>query len=278
MLEVDPSNADQAKAWDGDEGAYWAAHAEHFDRSLADYQPAFLDAAAVTTGDRVLDVGCGTGEETRAAARSGAADALGVDLSSEMVAVARRLAADEGLTTARFEQADAQIAPFPDAGFDTVVSRTSAMFFGDQPAAFANLARALRPGGRMVLLVWQPFPRNEWIATIGGAMAAGRDLPPPPPDKGPFSLSDPDRVRPLLTTAGFTDVDLGGLEVPMWFGHDADDACGFVLGLLSWMLEGLDEEGRQRAQRDLRAAMDAHAGPDGVTLGSAAWLITATRG
>jgi SAM-dependent methyltransferase len=278
MLEVDPSNADQAKAWDGDEGAYWAAHPERFDRSLADYQPAFLDAAAVTNGDRVLDVGCGTGEETRAAAQAGAADALGVDLSSEMLEVARRLAADQGLTTARFEQADAQIAPFPDAGFDTVVSRTSAMFFGDQPAAFANLARALRPGGRMVLLVWQPFPRNEWIASIGGAMAAGRDLPQPPPDKGPFSLSDPDRVRLLLTQAGFTDVDLTGLEEPMWFGDDADDADAFVLGLLGWMLEGLDEEGRQRAQRDLRATMEAHAGPDGVTFGSATWLISATRG
>src|SRR4029453_13940537 len=82
MLEVDPANTDQAKAWGGEGGPYWPPHGERFDPSLARYQPAFLDAAAVTTGDRVLDVGCGTGEETRAAARAGAADALGVASSS----------------------------------------------------------------------------------------------------------------------------------------------------------------------------------------------------
>ena len=89
MLEVDPTNDEQLAAWDGGEGAYWAAHADHFDRSLARYQPAFLAAAEVAPGHRVLDVGCGAGETTLAAARLGAADALGVDLSSEMLAVAR---------------------------------------------------------------------------------------------------------------------------------------------------------------------------------------------
>jgi SAM-dependent methyltransferase len=68
-LRVDPSNAKQAKAWDGDEGAYWAAHAEHFDRTVAAYHLPFLDAAEIGTGDRVLDIGCGTGQTTRAGRR-----------------------------------------------------------------------------------------------------------------------------------------------------------------------------------------------------------------
>src|SRR5262247_3435045 len=112
-LRVDPSNAEQARAWDGDEGAYWAAHAEHFDRTVAAYHLPFLDAAEIGAGEQVLDVGCGTGQTTRAAARRApGGGALGVDLSAEMIALARRLATAEGLGNARFEQMDAQIYPF----------------------------------------------------------------------------------------------------------------------------------------------------------------------
>src|SRR5215211_6128138 len=98
-LVVDPSNAEQAQAWDGDEGAYWAAHAERFDRSVAAYHRPFMTAAAITPTDRVLDVGCGTGQTTRDAARAATAgSALGVDLSARMIDYARQQAASEGLT------------------------------------------------------------------------------------------------------------------------------------------------------------------------------------
>src|SRR5688500_8407013 len=164
-LEVDPSNAEQLRAWDGAEGAYWAAHAPRFEEALARYDEPLLDAAAIRRGERVLDVGCGTGSTTRGAARRAAPGAaLGVDLSAAMIEVARRAAAD--LAEARFEQADAQIHDFPAASFDVVLSRTGASFFGDPLAAFTNLARATRPGGRLVLLVWQEPARNEWISEI----------------------------------------------------------------------------------------------------------------
>ena len=118
---------------------------------------------------------------------------------------------------------------------------------------------------------------NEWIREISGALAAGRDLPAPPPDApGPFSLADPERSRAVLDPAGFRDVDLEAFEAPMWFGTDADDAHRFVLGLVGWMLDGLDESGRARARDDLRSTMEAHATPDGVVFQSAAWTITAT--
>jgi len=155
-LRVDPSNTEMATAWDGDEGAYWAAHAEHFDRSVAAYHLPFLAAAAIGRREQVLDIGCGTGQTTRdAARRAPAGGTLGVDLSSEMIAVARRLAVAEDIPNTRFEQADAQIYPFAERSFDVVISRTGAMFFGDPPAAFANIARALRSGGRLALLPWQ---------------------------------------------------------------------------------------------------------------------------
>lgn len=279
-VEVDPGNAGQLGSWDGAQGAFWAAQADRFDRSVARYDAPFLAAADLRPGDRVLDVGCGTGRTTRDAARVAVrGSALGVDLSAAMLDVARRRAADEGLAHVRFEQADAQVARFPAEGFDVALSRTGAMFFADPVAALANVGRALVPGGRLVLLVWQAAAANEWITEITTALAAGRPLPTPPPGApGPFSLADPVRIRQLLTAAGHRQVEVEGLEEPEWWGADPDDAMTFVLGLAGWMLDGLDPDARDRAVADLRRRVEAHAGPDGVEFGSAAWLVTARRG
>jgi SAM-dependent methyltransferase len=277
-VPVDMSNVEQLRAWDGDEGAYWADNAEYFDRSIADYHQRLLAAAAIGRRDHVLDVGCGTGQTTRDAGRAAAAgSALGIDLSSRMLDYARRRAIDEGVTNVTFEQADAQIHPFELSAYDVAISRTAAMFFGDHVAAFTNIGRALRSGGRLVLVTWQPLPGNEWIAEISGALAAGRDLPAPPPDAGPFALSDPDRIRTLLANAGFANVELESATTGMWFGNNADDAHQFVLGLMGWMLQGLDDAGRARAIDALHATMAAHETPDGVRFGSAAWITQATR-
>jgi SAM-dependent methyltransferase len=276
---IDPANADQAKAWDGDEGAYWADNAERFDRTVAAYYRSFMEAAAITASDRVLDIGCGTGQTTRDAARAATAgSALGIDLSSRMIERARQLAAAEQLHNVTYEQADAQVHPFAPSGFDIAISRTGAMFFGDPIAAFGNIARSLRPGGRLVLLTWQGPADNEWIRELSGALAAGRAVRLPPPDApGPFALSDPDRVRTILTASGFADIRIDGAAENMWFGHDADDAHRFVRGLMGWMLEALDDAARAQAVEDLRATLAAHLTADGVVYGSATWTVHASR-
>src|SRR5581483_7750860 len=267
---VAPSNLEQARAWDGDEGAYWAANAERFDAGVAAYHRPLLDAAAIGASDCVLDLGCGTGQTTRDAARAASSGtALGVGLSSQMIAVARRLAAAEGVSNARFEQGDAQIYPFEARKFDVAISRTGAMFFGDPVAAFRNVAAALRPSGRLTLLAWQALARNEWLREIRTALAAGRDLPSPPSDApGPFSLSDPRRVHRVLRDAGFADVQLADVRGPMYFGPDPDDACRFILGVSGWMLRGLDELGQRRAIEALRASVAAHQTDRGVQFDS----------
>lgn len=278
-VPVAPSNTEQLRAWDGVEGQYWAENAEYFDRAVAVYHQRLLAVAAIGEREQVLDIGCGTGQTTRDAARAASAgSALGVDLSSRMLDYARRRAAEEGVPNVAFAQADAQIHAFEAGAYDVAISRTGAMFFGDHGPAFCNIGRALRPGGRLVLVTWQPLPGNEWIRKIFGALAAGRDLPAPPPDApGPFALSDPDRVRVVLTSAGFDDVELQGTTAGMWFGNDADDAHRFALGLMGWMLDGLDDADRTRAIDALHATMAAHETPDGVLFGSAAWTIQATR-
>jgi SAM-dependent methyltransferase len=276
---VDPSNVDQLHAWDGDEGAYWAAHAEYFDRSLGAYHQPFLDAAAIEQGDRVLDIGCGTGQTTRDAARSAPkGSALGVDLSSLMIEDAARRAAEERLHNAQFLQADAQVHPFDVGAFDVAIGRTSAMFFGDPVAAFTNIGRALRSGGRIVLLTWQGPEPNEWIRELSGALSAGRDLSLPPPGvQGPFALSEPGCVTERLEAAGYAEIEMVPAHEQMWFGEDADDAQRFIVGLMAWMLEGLDQAARSRAIEELHRRLVAHQSSDGVYFESATWTIRATH-
>ena len=275
---VDVSNAEQAAAWDGREGAYWAAHHDVFEAALARYQPAFLAAAAIRRGDRVLDVGCGTGVSTRAAALLATdAGAVGVDLSSEMIDVARRLAEEAGLTNVVFEHADAQVHPLGDASFDVAISRTGSMFFGDPEAAFANLRRSLQPGGRLVLLTWQRAELQEWLRAFAESLT-GRTPPAPVPGvPGPFSLSDPDHVRALLEGSGFTEVTLTAVSETTTYGRTVDEAHAFLLGLLGWMLEDQEPSRRAASVEALRATLAAHETDDGIRFGSAAWLVTARR-
>jgi len=267
-------NREQARAWDGDEGRFWAEHADSFDRGVASYHRALMERAAVRPADRVLDLGCGAGQTTIEAARAATdGSALGVDLSAPLLEVARTRAG--ALTNVRFEQADAQVHPFEEAGFDLALSRTGCMFFADLVAAFTNVAHALAPDGRLALAVWQPVTANPWLPTLRGALAAGRDLPAPPPDApGPFTLGDPDRVRAVLGAAGFEDVALEDVRAPMCFGETAEAGYDFVLGQFGWIVEAAT---RERALSNLRAVMRDHLTPRGVELDSAMWLVTARR-
>ena len=277
-FQVSESNRGQLEAWDGDEGGYWADHPDFFDRSVAAYHTPFLDAAVIGGSDHVLDIGCGNGQTTLdAASRALNGRAVGVDLSSRMLDVARERARQRGITNVEFLQVDAQSHAFDTESFDVAIGRTSAMFFGDHVAAFQNIGRALTPTGRLALLTWQPLEQNEWIAAIGTALAAGRPIGPPPPNAGPFALSSPDRVRSLLTDAGFVDVELEGRKEKMWFGADTEAAHRVILGLMGWMLRDADDETRALGIDNLRQTMAAHQTADGVVFGSATWIITARR-
>jgi SAM-dependent methyltransferase len=277
---VDATNFEQAAAWDGEEGDEWTVHADRYDAACRRYDPHLTDGAQIAATDRVLDVGCGTGISTRDAALVAVAgSATGIDLSSRMVAEARRRSAMASLTNTRFVQGDAQVHPFDAEAFDVAISRFGAMFFGDPVAAFTNLARAMRSGGRLALLSWQELANNDWVLALRETLAAGRPLPVPTPGTpGPFGLADTNDVHRVLTAAGF-DIELTDVREPMYLGTDGDDAFDFVsgLGLTRGLLGGLDTHTRQAALDALRSRLTTHATSDGVLLGASGWVITARR-
>ncbi|MFF9345817.1 class I SAM-dependent methyltransferase [Streptomyces sp. NPDC014734] len=274
-------NIDQAQAWNGYEGAHWARNQDRWDAVNAGFDEPLLAAAAIGEGDRVLDVGCGAGRTSGLAARRvGSGRVLGFDLSAPMLARAREAARKEGLGNVAFEQGDAQVHAFEQAGFDAVVSCFGVMFFGDPVAAFANIRRALRPGGRMAFVCTAEPGGNEWLRAIG----ALSDLLPvggfgEPGSAGMFSMADPDRTGDLLSAAGFERVDATRVEAYGTWGRDADDAAAFLLdsGPGRHLTGEVGPEVRDRARRKLREVLRAHERDGALRLRSTAWLVTAVR-
>ncbi|GII77177.1 methyltransferase [Sphaerisporangium rufum] len=276
-------NTHQAEAWNGYEGGHWADHHDRYDAVNSGFNDPLLRAAAIGPADRVLDVGCGTGQVSRLAARLAPhGHVTGLDLSAPMLRRARELAAGKGLANVSFVQGDAQVHPLPADGFDVAVSRFAVMFFADPVAAFANIRRALRPDGRVAFLSLQAMERNE-VGAVFGAML--RQLPGGGPaggraaGAGPESLADPARIHEVLGAAGFTDVVTVGVEAPQVWGRDTADAAAFLgaWGPVRHLLGGVAEPVAARAHAALAEALRPFERPGGVRLRGAGWLITATR-
>ena len=273
-------NAEQVAAWVGPSGLFWVENAARYAETTRPHHAALLASGPVAPGDTVLDVGCGSGGLTRSAARLAGpgGSAFGVDLSGAQVAYARSLSAV--LPGVAFEQADAQTYDFGAGRFGALVSQFGTMFFDDPAAAFANLARAARPGGRLAMVVWASFEDNEWVTAMVRALAGDAPPPVPPADApGPFALSAPDRVRGLLTGAGFAGVELDAVHGEASWGADVEDAYPFVLGggMARRTLAAMPEADRPAARDRLYATLAEHATPDGVRFRSASWLVTARR-
>lgn len=225
---ADIVNTHQAEAWNGYEGEHWAGHYDRYDAVNGGYNESLLDAAAIGPRDRVLDLGCGNGQVTRLAARRARlGGATGVDLSAPMLDRARTLAKEEDVTNVTFERGDVQIHPFPEGAFDAAMSRFGVMFFADPVAAFGNVRRALRDGGRLAFLAMTP-PAQSDLGTVISALPPLAE--PPIGHRGPLSLADPGRVQEILEAAGFRDVHTDLVETEQIWGRDARDAAEFFAG------------------------------------------------
>ncbi len=250
---------------------------DFYDAELSRHNRHLRAAANVGMHERILDIGCGAGQTTREAALIATeGSAVGVDTSAEMLEVARQRSAEAGLRNVGFELGDAQSHNFPAAGFDLCISRFGTMFFADPPAAFANIAHAIRPGGHIAWMVWQNQEHNEWSSGIRQALAPGSTIS----EKAgkAFSLGDPLIATKLLSSAGFTSIDFIDVHEPVFYGPDVDSAVDALshLYIVRDALSHTDGTADQPLQR-LHDLLKAHMTSEGVLFDSRAWIITAVR-
>jgi len=274
-------NTEMAEYWNGRPSDVWVKEAERFDSILAPFGRGLLTAAALRPGQRVLDVGCGNGAVSLEAARivGGDGHVTGLDLSAPMLKVAKRRAEEQQVEVA-FVQDDAQTASF-DQPFDVVLSRFGVMFFDDPKAAFANLAKATRPGGRLCFVCWQEMIANEWIAVPAMAMVAYVGIPelPEPGSPGPFALADAKRTRDLLGIAGWSDITVEEHSDRMRMGRDPEDVLAFMLSdeMGRRLVADKDPEAVKAGTEATLKALRPYATPEGVLLKGTCWMVTAHK-
>jgi SAM-dependent methyltransferase len=274
------ANAAQARRWNGESGHYWIAHRE---RHLAEHRrllPHLFDAAAISPGDRVLDVGCGCGATTIAAARAAraAGSAIGLDLSGPMLGEARRLAAEAGMTNVRFVRGDAQVCPLRPGSCDVAISSFGVMFFDDPAEAFGSVAATLRRHGRLAFLCWQHDIENEVFAIPLRALSAYARRAAPDDDE---LFVDPARIAELLSAVGWRGVQVRAISEPAWIGSDVADVMSYVRGMptIRGLVAGIDDQTvLDRVLAAIAGEYAARQRPDGVWVRAAAWLVTAARG
>lgn len=273
---ADPNAADQKAMWNGAMGERWLASHRQLDRLLQPYGDASVAGLGDVAAKAVIDIGCGTGGTTAAIAAVVGADGsvVGADISEQLVATAT---ADHGSTGATFTVADAGA---DDLGgpYDALHSRFGVMFFPDPPAAYAHMRAALRPGGRLSIIVWRAPAENQWVTTPLGIVADHVELPEPGPPggPGPFAMADPDATRALLEGAGWSDVAIDEVRAPMTVGEDALGTAEFLLAMLPTG-PVLDQLGPERTAELAQIVAEGLPVIDGVaTLEGAAWSVTAT--
>jgi SAM-dependent methyltransferase len=276
---IPEGNAAQIDYWNALAGQTWVQFHDQLDRQLESLGLAAMDRLAPAPGERVLDVGCGCGHTTLALAErlAPAGQATGVDISRAMLEVGRARTVAEGLAAIAFREADAQQDDLGQGQWDGVFSRFGVMFFSDPVAAFANLRRSLRPGGRLAFVCWRPFAENDWMRIP--MMAALPLLTPPAPADptapGPFAFADPERVMAILKDAGFAEMSITPFDTRIG-GADLDQTVALTLkvGPLGSALRESPDLAEPVAAA-VRTALEPYETPEGVLMPAAVWLVSA---
>jgi SAM-dependent methyltransferase len=267
--------------WNGTGGNAWVDLAPVLDQMFLGLETMLIDAAAARGAERVLDVGCGTGATTIAIARRlGAGGACtGVDISARMIGAATARPAD-GFPAPEFIVADAATYPFEPGAYDLLTSRFGVMFFDDPMAAFANLRRAIAPGGGLRFFCWRG-PEDNSFMTAG--TRATKHLLPEMPERRPgapgqFAFADEGRVREILVEAGWEGIEVEPVDVPCIF--PAAGLVGYLtrLGPVGQALGDADEGTRAEVLDALRLAYEPYVEGGEVRFAAGCWSVGAENG
>jgi len=278
---VHDRNADQAAYWNGPAGRRWIDRQKTLDLVLEPILKILLDRAAVAAGERVIDIGCGCGVSTIELARRVVpkGTVVGVDISAPMLARAReRAPADLPL---EFVLADATVHAFEPRCTDLLFSRFGVMFFADPALSFRNMRKALRPGGRLVFGSWREPRKNPWmLLPLQEAYKHVPRLPEVgPEDPGPFAFAREERVRRILSEAGFSSIAMEAVDLSLDLaaGQGLDTAVRGTLdtGPVSRALEGQPPEVVAKVESSIRTALAAFKKDETVPLGASVWIATA---
>jgi SAM-dependent methyltransferase len=279
-MSAQTGNAGQVAYWNGPHGKMWAKEQEKRDRDHAPMTEAGIALAEPKPGEHVLDIGCGSGTTTlKLAARvAPSGEAIGIDISGPMLAVARRRAAETG-ARARFIEADATDYNFERESFDLAFSQFGVMFFADPASTFRNIHSAMKKGGRLVFVCWRGPFENPWSAV---PEAAARPFLPPPalasPDApGRYSFANPDRVKSILLQAGFHAIAIEKFDTRIHLGNTPEEAASSSIdnGPLLRTLADVDEATRAKIRAAVTVRLAQELEPGGIYLTAGAWLVHA---
>lgn len=266
--------------WAAARGDRWRAQLTGMEPTLASVDAPLIRALALTTPSRIAEIGCGGGATTIEILRQAPAGSVvhGFDISPSLVEHARRRAGADELAVA-FEVADMATAA-PEQTYDRLVSRFGVMFFADDRAAFANLARWLAPGGRFAFAVWGPLSDNPWFTSVRDVVARLVEVPQPDPNgPGAFRYGESDDFLSVLAGAGFTALDVRDWRgsLPMGGGQPPAEAAQFALASFSTFGELLTQAGGDaygEAHRSLTALYHGHQRDGAVHMDARVLIVT----
>jgi SAM-dependent methyltransferase len=274
-------NADQIAYWNGPAGGRWADRQAAQDILLGPVADILIDRAKPVSGERVIDVGCGSGATAIAFGRKVAPSGhvFGIDVSNPMLERARASAPKD--LPIDFVLADATVYPFDPQSVDLLASRFGVMFFADPVLSFTNMRKALRPSGRLAFACWREPRENPWmLAPLQAVYKHVPKLPPQgPEDPGPFAFASEERVNRILSAAGFTNIAMEPypLSLDIAIGGGLDAAVQSVLGIgpSNRALEGQPAEIRAAAIQSIREMLTPLARGNTVPLAGSIWIVTA---
>jgi SAM-dependent methyltransferase len=284
MSEASTTNAAQLEYWNTVAGPRWVGLAGFVEKRVERVNDLLLARSAVGPGEKVLEVGCGTGAATvpLAEAVGDTGEVVGIDISEPMLTAARQRISQCDQRNVTLLQGDAQVYSFPSDRFDLIASRFGVMFFADPAMAFRNLLGATRQGGRLCFACWAALEENRhWLIPYEVALRhLGPPAPKPPHAPGPLAFSEPDYVRSVLEGAGYRDVEIRR-ETPEIIGASPQEEAehALIMGPSGRLIEEKKppDSVRELIKQEMTDAFAAYAKGGEMTLSSTIFLVTARR-